>query len=208
MATVGHALVGRRIEPEESDQSLWNHRHYFLCDLLGTDFIRCENMMRQILLIAVVLLAAAGCAKEKPTENVVNAVPSARNEMPPLVTTQTDNSKVSLKDLKGKVMIVFFNPDCDHCQREAKLISQNKDVFSSYQVYFITPDQMPVIEKFAVDYDLLDSNFHFCRSEPADIFNAVGAITSLPTFFVFNDQILVGKNEGETTIENLRTLLK
>lgn len=164
--------------------------------------------MKRILLICIVAAMTVSCGKEKPKDVVVNAVPSTRNEMPPLVATEVDDTKVSFKDLKGKVLLVFFNPDCDHCQRNAKMMSQNKDVFSSYQVYFVTPDQMPVVAKFAVDYDLLDSNFHFARSEPADIFNSVGAITSLPTFFVFNDQILVGRKEGETTIENLKSILK
>jgi thiol-disulfide isomerase/thioredoxin len=165
--------------------------------------------MKNLFAFLIVASIAAGCGKEKPKDTVVlNAVPSARNEMPALLATMVDNAQVNFRDLKGKVLLVFFNPDCDHCQREAKLISENKDVFSGYQVYFVTPDQLPVIAQFAVDYDLMDSNFHFGRSEPADIFNSVGAITNLPTFFVFNDQILVGKYEGETTIENIKSLLK
>jgi peroxiredoxin len=165
-------------------------------------------MKRESLLIAIVLFIAASCAKEKPKEVVVNAVPSVNNQMPALKSTQTDNSQLSFKDLKGKVLIVFFNPDCDHCQREAKMMSENKDAFSSYQVYFLTPDPLPVIEKFSIDHNLVEPNFHFGRSEPADIFNAVGAINSLPTFFVYKDQALVARKDGELTIDQLRELLK
>lgn len=164
--------------------------------------------MKKILFLCVVTALAAGCGKEKPKEAVVNAVPTVANQLPALQVTLTDDDQVFFKDLKGKVLIVFFNPDCDHCQREAKMISEHKDVFSSYQVYFVTPDQMPAIQKFAVDYNLIEPNFHFGRAEGADVFNAVGAINQVPTFMVYNDQLLVGRNEGELTIDQIRAILK
>lgn len=163
--------------------------------------------MKRILFICIVALAA-GCGKEKQKDVVVNAVPSANNQMPALLMTKTDNTQVFFKDEKGKVAIVFFNPDCDHCQREAKLISENKDIFSSYQVYFITADYMPAVTKFAQDYNLIEPNFHFGRAEAADVFNSIGAINNVPAFFVFNDQTLVGRNEGELTREQLKQMLK
>lgn len=164
--------------------------------------------MRKLIYLCMIATISVGCGKEKPKDVVVNAVPSYPNQLPALNVTQTDDSQVFLKNLKGKVLIVFFNPDCDHCQREAKMISENKDVFSSYEVYFVTPDQMPAVQKFAIDYNLVEPNFHFGRAEGADVFNAVGAINQVPTFMVYNDQTLIARNEGELTIDQLRQILK
>lgn len=158
--------------------------------------------------MAVVLIIAAGCGKEKPKELVAQAVPTVNNQMPAFVVTLTDNSQVFFKDLTGKVLLVFFNPDCDHCQREAQLMSENKEVFRKYKVYFVTPDQMPVIAKFATDYNLIEPNFYFGRADIPDVIKAVGPINSLPTFFVYDNQALVSRTEGELTIEKLISLLK
>ncbi len=159
-------------------------------------------------MIVIVAAIAAGCAKEKPKEVVLNAVPTVNNEMPALNVALTDSSKVFLKDLTGKVFLIFFNPDCDHCQREAELLAKNKNVLDGYEVYFVTPDQMPAIVKFANDYKLLEPNIHFGQAKIPEVIKAVGPINQVPTFFIYKDQKLVARNEGELTLEKIEALLK
>jgi thiol-disulfide isomerase/thioredoxin len=120
----------------------------------------------------------------------------------------TDSSKVFLKDLTGKVFLIFFNPDCDHCQREAELLAKNKNVLDGYEVYFVTPDQMPAIVKFANDYKLVEPNIHFGQAKIPEVISAVGPINQVPTFFIYKDQKLVARNEGELTLEKIEALLK
>ncbi|HZY83097.1 MAG TPA: redoxin domain-containing protein, partial [Cyclobacteriaceae bacterium] len=127
---------------------------------------------------------------------------------PAFTATQVDNSKVFFKDVKGKTLIVFFNPDCDHCQREAKLMSENMDMLSGYEVYFITVEQMPAIIKFQQDYKLEAPNIHFGRAEGPEVIQAVGPISEVPTLFAYNDQKLKGRLQGEVGIEKLREFLK
>lgn len=164
-------------------------------------------MVRILALIIIVALAAA-CQKEKPKEEVVvNAVPTATNEMPTLAVTLTDGKTVNLRELNGKVLIVCFNPDCDHCQRQGKLISENQDVVKDYQVYFISPDTMENIAKYAEEYKLILPNIHFGRAEGIDVINAVGQINTVPTFFIYQNQAQVARMEGEISLPKMRQML-
>lgn len=169
-----------------------------------------SEMTVRIFVLGLTLIAfAAACQKEKPKDVVLNAKPTANNQMPAFNITQTDGTKVAFKEVSGKVLIVFFNPSCDHCQREAKLISENKDVIKDYQVYFVTPEPMDSIAKFSVEYNLYrESNVHFGQAQGPAIINAVGQINTVPAFMVFNDQALVVRKEGELSIDQLRDMLK
>ena len=165
-----------------------------------------RNFAFGLLLIACV--SACQKEKEKPKEVVVTAKPIASNDMPAFNITQIDGTKLAFKEVTGKVMIVFFNPSCDHCQREAKLLSEHKDVFKDYVLYFVSPEPIDSIAKFSVDYKLEEPNVHFGRGEGPEIIRAVGPITTVPTFMVYNNQALVGRMEGEVTLDKIRQMLK
>lgn len=167
-------------------------------------------MIKNLILGLVVVAAAVACSKEKSKEVAADSTPKAVNvnDMPALTMTKTDGKQVSFKQLDGKVMIVFFNPGCDHCQREAEVITANKETFSNHDLYFVSPEPMDSIAAFSVKYDLTEPNMHFGRSEIGDIVGAVGMINSVPTIFVYDKQTLVARMEGEISIEKFRQTLK
>lgn len=168
-----------------------------------------EIMIRNFVLGLLLIAVVAACQKEKPKEIVLNAKPTANNEMPAFNITQTDGKQVAFKELNGKVLIVFFNPGCDHCQREAQLLSENKDVIKDYEVYFVTPEPMDSIAKFSVDYNLYqEENVHFGQGDGGQIINAVGPVTTVPTFLIYDNQALVARMEGEITLDKLKQMLK
>jgi peroxiredoxin len=150
-------------------------------------------MIKNVIVFLLLIGGLAGCQKEKPKDVVLNAKPTAPapthvNEMPQLALQQTDGAEISLRDMTGKVLIVCFNPDCDHCQREAKMLSENKNILKDYQVYFVSPESMDMISQFSKDYNLVEPNIHFTHAEGANVINALGSITTVPTFFVYHDQ--------------------
>jgi peroxiredoxin len=169
-------------------------------------------MIKKNLVFALMLLCVlASCKKEKPKDVVLNAKPTApalSNAMPALTMTQADGKQINMKELTGKVLLVCYNPGCDHCQREAKLIADNKDILSGYEVFFLTPETLEEADKFQKEYKLTDPNIHFGRSEVAQILPALGAINTVPTFFVYKDQSLVKRMEGEISITELRSVMQ
>lgn len=158
------------------------------------------------MLIAVVV----ACNKEKPREVVAEAKPSppTTNQMPGFHIIKTDGSRLDFKTVEGKVLVVFFNPSCDHCQREAKLISENKDVIKDYEVYFVSPEPLDSIAKFSYDYHLVENNVHFGQGSGPEIINSVGPINTVPTMMIYDNQQFVARMEGEITIDKLRQMLK
>jgi peroxiredoxin len=66
---------------------------------------------------------------------------------------------------KGKpVIITYFNPECGHCQLEAKEIADHKDKFKDAFMLFVSFQQLPDIKAFAEQFHLDTlSNFRFAR---------------------------------------------
>jgi len=106
--------------------------------------------------VFVFTLLFFGCAgpSSKTQESEQAAVPST-NDLPNMLITTLDQSKVNIHELSGKIILILFQPDCDHCQREAKEIRENLDAFEGYSLYFISADPVVAIEKFGREYDLL-----------------------------------------------------
>lgn len=129
------------------------------------------------------------------------------NDLPVLTVKKTDGSEVFIRGLAGKVMLIFFNPDCDHCQNEAKAIAENKRSFEDYNLYFISSDSVKNIEKFSVDYNLREPNYHFAFVEGIKVYDAMGPLTSVPAIFVYNDRKKIKEFLGETKIEELKKYL-
>lgn len=56
---------------------------------------------------------------------------------------------------KGKPSIlIFFSPDCDHCQRETKSIVENMDSLQDVNLFFITIDPFGRMKLFNEAYKL------------------------------------------------------
>src|SRR5687768_1589568 len=107
--------------------------------------------MRKYNLITAALLimfVSWSCARSSSVEKKNNQSPQPPNDLPSMTITKLDGSEIDIRALKGKMILILFQPDCDHCQREAKEIREHIDAFKEYSIYFISADQIPAIEKF------------------------------------------------------------
>jgi hypothetical protein len=64
------------------------------------------------------------------------------------------------------------------------------------------------IAKFSYDYKLLDYNMHFGKGDGPEIIQQIGPVTEVPSFYIYNNQALVAKKDGEMSLEKLREFLK
>jgi peroxiredoxin len=156
-------------------------------------------------LIALVAISVAIYALWPST--VASEQASVVNDLPALTVLQTNGESVSIHDLEGNVVLIFFNPDCDHCQREAKQISEQKSIFKSHSVYFISIDSITRIERFAIDFKLTDPNFHFAQADGFAVYNSVGPMPSVPAFFIYDHGRFVKKLAGEVKLEEVMKYL-
>jgi peroxiredoxin len=120
-----------------------------------------------------------------------------------MIITSLDESKINVHALKEKTILILFQPDCDHCQREAKEIRENLEAFKEYTLYFISADQMAAVKKFGEDYDLIGhTNIYFAVTTVDDVIKNFGGIPA-PSVYIYDDQKLVQKFNGEVTIDRI-----
>jgi thiol-disulfide isomerase/thioredoxin len=151
----------------------------------------------------VVLLGCVQCSEKKSVETAS----ASTNDLPLLTVTKADGSKFDLRTVEGKAILVFFNPECDHCQRVAEQIKLRKKMFSSHQVYFVSTENQEALQKFAQQYELLDDNFLFVQADAADVFQAVGNLPSVPAIFIYHDQDFIRRFDGETSLDVIQQFL-
>src|SRR5689334_4516789 len=97
--------------------------------------------------MAVVALFGA-CSKKKSESPQRGAI----NDLPAMMIATTTGDEIFTKHLRGKTILILFQPDCDHCQREAKQIHDNLSAFQGYEMYFISTATLEELKKFSTDY--------------------------------------------------------
>lgn len=172
--------------------------------------------MRQLLLsfyLCVIFCFASCDQKQKPEESkVTNVEPADKetvsspakptSEIPDLTITFADGSVESAKNLKGKFLLVLFQPDCDHCQREAQDFKNNMEHFRNIPLYFVSAAPMDEVLKFADDYQLSQfSNIRWGTTTVPKILDAFGPIEAPSAFLYDENGVLVQNFNGEVAVE-------
>jgi peroxiredoxin len=141
---------------------------------------------------------------DKQTKSVEVPAKILVNQLPNLKLLGADGSVNYSRELSGKNVLVLYNPDCDHCQREAKEIRTQIDAFQNYTVWFVSSDNFENIGRFAKDYDLVGhANVHFVRTEVMEVINNFGSIAT-PSVYIYSDERqLIKAINGETPIEDI-----
>lgn len=72
------------------------------------------------------------------------------------ITRVPDSTAFSSETLqKGKpVIIMFFNPDCDHCQKEAKELVAYKEELKGIQIVMLSPASYTQVKTFYEAYNI------------------------------------------------------
>ncbi len=168
-------------------------------------------MRKKILPVGIVVAIAAVAlylfmpgAKEVKTESAQAPARILVNQLPNLKLLGMDGSVNYSRELNGKNVLVLYNADCDHCQREAKEIRTQLQAFENYTVWFVSSDSFENIGRFAKDYDLVGhANVHFVRTEVMEVINNFGAIAT-PSVYIYSDERqLVKAINGEARIEEI-----
>jgi|SRR5688572_22321697 len=154
----------------------------------------------RITLVLALCICQLKCSPSREKDS--NGV-AVENDFPAMTITTLDGAPFNIKELTGKVVLILFQTDCDHCQREATAMQQNISAFQAYSLYFITTTSNEEIQAFANQYKLKDySNVHFCRTSNRSILDSFGPIDA-PSVYIYSDQKLVKAFNGETDINEI-----
>jgi thioredoxin-related protein len=193
-----HAVVARRAEQKKNIKVIWNH---FSIELRVILVAKNSVMRGNVITVLIILSGLLGCSvKPSTTETTQPQI----NELPSMTITLLDGSRTDVKTLQSQTILIFFQPECDHCQRAAQAIRKNLDAFRSSELYFVTSQPLDQAGKFANDYMLSGhSNVHFALAPLEDVLNNFGPI-STPSIYIYSaDQRLIKSLTGELKIEEL-----
>jgi peroxiredoxin len=156
-------------------------------------------MIMKKLLTIVLMISLVACTSEQKKE--VQAEPVLVNELPHLNFINLDGTATSTRNLETPLVLILFFTDCDHCQREAQDVQKNLELFKGKNIQFISANDMPLIQKFAVDYGLSNEpNVKFGRAESTDVYMNFGSIPT-PAIYVYSaEKRLVKSFKGETPV--------
>jgi len=84
-----------------------------------------------------------------------------------------------VQDSHGKAtLVVYFNPDCEHCQAEAKTIQSHIDDFKEINILFVSSEPIRTLRQFQGTYGLRNiPNVQFGKIDPSKAFDTFGSVT-------------------------------
>lgn len=129
-------------------------------------------------------------------ERVKNIPPFSFNDLHGYTFKNTDLS------LQQNCLLIYFHPNCEHCQYEASLFIPNMKELSSYQILMISSDSIQNIKKFEEDYHLNEMDNIVMLHDPNYDFEKIFGTKMIPTSFIYNkNQRLKKIFKGEVKIE-------
>lgn len=111
--------------------------------------------MKKIMLLSSFLLAGiiSFCQSEADSTAPYKRFPN----VPPFQLLKVDSSTYFTKSNLKKnepVLIILFNPDCEHCKHETEEIIKNIDQFKDIQIVMATMMPFDAMKSFYEKYDL------------------------------------------------------
>lgn len=102
------------------------------------------------------------------------------------------------------VLFVYFNSECDFCNREAEMIQQNLEKLKNTQIVFISFEEVDKIKEFGQKHNLLQhDNIDFIADSKAT-FASTFDIKSLPCLVLYDkERNLIEKIKGQVKIETV-----
>ena len=116
------------------------------------------------------------------TLNNIQQIPSFK------IFTAPDSTVFTSEELKKNkpLVLMFFSPDCDHCQKETKEILAYKEELKSLQILMVSPVALNLIKSFYEGYNIASMpNIHMGQ----DLNYAIGVkyqIRTFPSIYVYD----------------------
>ncbi len=155
-----------------------------------------------LLLLVVGLLSYLGWGftsklhrKQEATERI--------KELPDFTAYGVDHSKISRATFVGRpTVLIYFDPDCDHCQREADELYKKAALLASAQILMLSSARLPELKTFVQMKQLNQlSNVVVAHIDRQVAYETFG-FTSVPDVLIYHaDGSLAKQFRGETSIE-------
>jgi len=106
---------------------------------------------------------------------------------------------------KGRnTLIIYFNSECYSCDYQTTILKNNMNLFSNFDIIFISQENIDAIASFSYKHNLLhDKNVYFISDYKKNIANLLH-INSYPYLFFYDSSLsLKYKHKGFISIERI-----
>ncbi len=164
--------------------------------------------MKWFLFLLLTIFSATAFSQADTTTPVYKRFPT----LPPLNLVLSDSmTKYTTEDIPKRkpVLIMFFSPDCEHCQHETQELVANKDSFKNVHIIMVSTYPYYRIRAFAESYGLTKMNNVVMAKDPNYFLLTFYSIHNFPFVAMYNKKGgLVGTLEGSKPIEKVIEALK
>jgi thiol-disulfide isomerase/thioredoxin len=156
---------------------------------------------------AMVLFLAISISFAQPSKD--SSAPYFKNVSIPNFTISlvADSSNFSSSQLPQNetVLIIYFNPECDHCQKEAEIYLSKMDSLRNVKTVWIAAKyvQLKLIKEFAEKYQLQKLNAIAVGKETAYNLPLFYRMESTPYAAVYTNNKMIVEYRGHFNFEEL-----
>lgn len=105
-------------------------------------------------------------------------------------------------------VIIYFHPECEHCQYEAREIGFNADKFKGTNLLMVTPDDsIKRLEDFVLKNNLTELNNFDLLLDKNYAFKKYFGTAIIPSVFIYKNHKLLKKYSGETKIDAILNVI-
>jgi len=119
----------------------------------GSSFAKICTVKKLTLFILTCLLFTAGYSQQDATAGTIDKI----RQIPAFSVVKVPDSIVFTNDQLQKnkpVVLMFFNPDCDHCQKEVKELLAHKNELKELQIVMLSALPYQLIKAFYNEYKI------------------------------------------------------
>lgn len=164
-------------------------------------------MKKTLALVILVLAGFSGLQAQRDMSIDTTAPFRKHPAMPAFKLLQSDSSWFSSADIpkNQQVVIVYFNPDCGHCQQEAKNMVDHKDELKNAYFVFVSYHNPQQIGDFVKEYKLKELAHVAAGRDTQYYIPSFFRIKFTPFIAVYNKAGILQKTfEGGAEIETLK----
>jgi len=145
---------------------------------------------------------------------ILGNVDAQTQSLPSFTFYDYGNKAFATSNLKTgvPVIVIYFDPDCDHCNKQAAMIKENIGKFANIQVMWVAfPASQEAIAAFGRKYYAAQygKNFFFLRDNDYTFDKSFG-YSEAPSLYVYNKsgKLVKSYKKNEVSVDELLSHLK
>lgn len=162
-----------------------------------------KKIISAALLASVVGIVVWLLVKSYQTLQHKKEIETKMQQLPTVSLRRLDSTEVTLILKQQPTILFYFDPHCEHCQKEAKELKKQSQAFKDAQLLWLSTERLWVLREFEKEYGLQKTipSLTIAQISPQEADKQFGFRT-VPTILIYDAEgNLAKKYVGETKME-------